>query len=54
MRSYGIDSPPDTNCVADRCAHEYDSLQLVSQKRRKTRMRRDMIDRRIQARECGA
>ena len=45
MRFCGAGSPLDTNCVADWCAHEYDPSSQVSQKRRKTRMSKAMIDR---------
>ena len=54
MRFCGAGSPPDTNCVADRQAREYDPSGAASQMRRKTWMRRAMIDRRNPAWEIGA
>ena len=49
MRFCGVGSPLDTNCVADRGARRYDPFEQASQKRRKTRMRTTMVDRRMQA-----
>jgi len=54
MRYCGVGSLPDTNCVADSQAREYDSSWPASQKRRKIWMRRAMIDRYKPVYETGA